>query len=201
MAYLRKLRTRLGLRRSTPSLADLPGVTVGRHVGAPASVILFPSVDAPVEIGSFVALGPETKILALSEHRFGVSTFNMNDAFFGNNPEYPAEKRPKGKTKIGNDVWTGFRSTILSGVTVGDGAVIGAGAVVSRDVPPYAIVVGNPAHVVRYRFPQDQIQKLLDIKWWNWSDEKILQEQRSIMGPIDEFISKHHVDHGAEDEG
>src|SRR5262249_15943925 len=70
-------------------------------------------------------------------------------------------------------VWIGYGAMILSGVTVGDGAVVGAGAVVTKPVPPYAIVGGNPAKLIRYRVREDQIQMLQKIAWWNWSDDKV----------------------------
>ena len=75
--------------------------------------------------------------------------------------------------KIENDVWIGIQSLILDGVTIGDGAVIGARTVVTKDVPPYAIVVGSPARIIKYRFNEEVIQRLLEIKWWNLSDEEI----------------------------
>ena len=74
---------------------------------------------------------------------------------------------------IGNDVWIGDRATILSGVRIGDGAVIGAGSVVTKDVEPYSIVAGNPARPKRTRFDEETIKKLLEIKWWDWPVEKI----------------------------
>ena len=77
--------------------------------------------------------------------------------------------------KIGNDVWIGYGVIILGNVTIGDGAIIGAGAIVTKDVPPYAIVVGCPAKIVRYRFSAEIIQKLQRIEWWNWSEEKLKQ--------------------------
>jgi virginiamycin A acetyltransferase len=76
--------------------------------------------------------------------------------------------------KIGNDVWIGYAAVIINSVTIGDGAVIGAYAVVREDVPPYAIVIGNPARVIRYRFNETQIRMLLEIKWWDWPDKEIL---------------------------
>lgn len=72
---------------------------------------------------------------------------------------------------IQNDVWIATRSTILKGVTVGDGSIVGAGSVVTKDVPPYAIVAGNPAKVIKYRFNQKQIDRLLDLKWWDYGPD------------------------------
>lgn len=77
------------------------------------------------------------------------------------------------KTIIGNDVWIGYNVLIKAGVTVGDGAVIGAGSIVTKDIPPYAIVAGVPAKVIRFRFPDETINKLLDLKWWNLPDEML----------------------------
>lgn len=79
------------------------------------------------------------------------------------------------KTTIGNDVWIGTRVIILGGVSVGDGAVIGAGSIVTKDVPPYAIVAGVPARIIRFRFSQDVIDKLLEVKWWNLSEDILKQ--------------------------
>ena len=73
---------------------------------------------------------------------------------------------PKIKTYVGNDVWIGDRALIKAGVRLGDGCAVGMGAVVTKDVPPYAIVAGNPAKIIRYRFSKDVIKKLLDIEWW-----------------------------------
>ena len=79
----------------------------------------------------------------------------------------------KGDILIGNDVWIGYEAVIMAGVTVGDGAIIGARAVVTKDVPPYTIVGGVPAKVIRKRFSDEVISTLLKVKWWDWPEEKI----------------------------
>lgn len=95
----------------------------------------------------------------------------------------------KGDIVIGNDVWIGYEAVILSGVTVGDGAVIGARAVVTKDVPPYTIVGGVPAKPIRKRFPQETIDSLLKIKWWNWPKEQIAEHLAEIQsGNIEQLL-------------
>lgn len=80
--------------------------------------------------------------------------------------------------EIGNDVWLGTRCIVLGGVNIGDGAIIGAGSIVTKDVEPYSIAVGNPAVHKKYRFPKNIREQLLEIKWWNWSDEKIARNRK-----------------------
>lgn len=81
------------------------------------------------------------------------------------------EENPR--TKIGSDVWIGINCMVLNGVNIGDGAIVAAGAVVTKDVPPYAIVGGVPAKVIRYRYPQEMIDRLLEIRWWDMSDDDL----------------------------
>ncbi|AGK99592.1 CatB-related O-acetyltransferase [Clostridium pasteurianum] len=95
----------------------------------------------------------------------------------------------KGDIVIGNDVWIGYDAIIMSGVKIGDGAIIGTRAIVTNDVPPYTIVGGIPAKVIKKRFSDDIILKLLKIKWWNWPDEKIQANIRHIQsGNIDKLV-------------
>ena len=94
----------------------------------------------------------------------------------------------KGDIIIGNDVWIGYEAVILSGVTIGDGAIIGARAVVTKDVPPYTIAGGVPAKQIRKRFPDEVISTLLSLKWWNWPEEKIAMHLHAIQsGRIDQL--------------
>ncbi|YBV95532.1 CatB-related O-acetyltransferase [Phyllobacteriaceae bacterium JZ32] len=88
----------------------------------------------------------------------------------------------RGDTVVGDDVWIGMNATVMPGVTIGDGAVIATRSVVSRDVPPYAIVAGNPARVVKMRFDEATISRLLDIAWWNWPVDKITRNIDAIGG-------------------
>lgn len=87
----------------------------------------------------------------------------------------------KGDIMIGNDVWIGYKAVIMSGVTIGDGAIIGARAVVTKDVPPYTIVGGIPAKLIRKRFSDEVVSSLLEIKWWEWSDERIRENISAIQ--------------------
>lgn len=98
----------------------------------------------------------------------------------------PEKNRP---VVIGNDVWVGINVTILPSVEIGDGAVIGAGAVVTKSVPDYAIVVGAPARVIRYRFSEEEIKILKEIRWWDWPDEKI-RENIKYFANNEEFFKK-----------
>jgi acetyltransferase-like isoleucine patch superfamily enzyme len=98
----------------------------------------------------------------------------------------------KGDIIIGNDVWIGAKSTIMSGVNIGNGAVIGSNSTITKDVPPYAIVVGNPGKIVKYRFTEKQIESLLKISWWDWTEDRIKTEAMNMWSNnVDEFIDKH----------
>ena len=94
----------------------------------------------------------------------------------------------KGDIVIGNDVWIGYDAVILSGVTIGDGAIIGTRAVVTKDIPPYTIVGGVPARRIRRRFDEETVTRLLELRWWEWSDERIKENIQAIQfGSINEL--------------
>ncbi len=107
----------------------------------------------------------------------------------GINCKYHRENR---KAKIGNDVWIGRNAIIIAGVNIGNGAIVGAGAVVTKDVPDYAVVAGVPARIVRYRFTEEQIYKLNKIAWWKWSREEIAQRSDDFYD-VETFIKKYYV--------
>lgn len=95
----------------------------------------------------------------------------------------------KGDIVIGNDVWIGYEAVIMSGVTIGDGAIIGTRALVTKDVPPYTIVGGIPAKPIRKRFSEEKIASLLETKWWDWSEERIAKNIQAIQsGQIDKLV-------------
>jgi virginiamycin A acetyltransferase len=113
-------------------------------------------------------------------------------AIFGNGWENAMEGKSypqKGNIIIGNDVWIGYNATIMAGVTIGDGAIIATNATVIKDVAPYSIVGGNPAHEIKKRFSEDTISKLLDLKWWDWPIDKITKNLKNLTdSKIDKLI-------------
>ena len=92
----------------------------------------------------------------------------------------PASWPNRGNTVVGNDVWIGYGALIMPGITIGDGAIVATAAVVTKDVPPYAIVGGNPASILRYRFDLETIARLQRIRWWDWDADKIGRNVRAL---------------------
>jgi acetyltransferase-like isoleucine patch superfamily enzyme len=126
-----------------------------------------------VRVGAFCSIGEDVEFLPGGMHDASrVSTFPFR-ARLGLPPRPPDEPMRIGDTVVGSDVWIGRGARILSGVTIGPGAVVGAYAVVAADVRPYAVVVGNPAREVRRRFDDDTVARLLDAAWWDWPVEEL----------------------------
>ncbi len=144
-----------------------------------------------LEIGAFCSFAGGIQIYLRAEHRVDWVTTYPFSALWKEGAGIQGHPTSKGDVIIGNDVWIGAESIILSGVKIGDGAVIGTGSVVAQSVPPYAIVFGNPAKILRYRFSQDIIASLLEIAWWNWDDQKIAEFLPFLLNPdIRVFISR-----------
>lgn len=143
------------------------------------------------EIGKYCSIASGVQILLGGEHRKDwVTTYPFNVIFpeARNIKGHPASK---GDIVIGNDVWLGLNAIILSGVKIGNGAVIGAGSVVVKDVPSYSIVVGNPAKVIGFRFSSEIIEELEKIQWWNWPEEKVIIALPYLLNDSPkEFISR-----------
>src|SRR4051812_38008350 len=127
-----------------------------------------------LRVGKYCSIADEVTILLGGNHRTEWVTTYPFPALQAAWPKAVDVTEPadttKGDVVIGNDVWIATRVTILSGVTIGDGAVLAAGAVVVDDVDPYAIVAGNPARLVKKRFSEEEIEALLDARWWDWPD-------------------------------
>ena len=148
-------------------------------------------------VGRFCSIGAEMVLIMGANHPLSnISTFPFyHDPIvkniLGSVKPIPLKNPNHYQVIIGHDVWFGFGVTVLSGVKIGNGAVIGAGAVVAKDIPPYAIAVGNPVRVIRYRFDEATIKKLLAIKWWNWSLEKIA-DNMPLMTDVEKFVDTHY---------
>lgn len=166
--------------------------TIGRYSYGLPLVAKFPREPATLNMGAFCSVATGVKILLGGNHHpEWVSTFPFTQRFPGA-ANAPESHPRRGDVTIGSDVWIGTNVLILSGVTIGHGAVLAAGAVVTQDVPPYAIVGGVPAKHIRYRFAPEQIERLLQIAWWEWPDDKIRAELPLMLAaPIDPFLDKH----------
>lgn len=127
--------------------------------------------NGKLQIGNYCAIGENLKVI-LSNHNYTLPSIQYT-LYFENFKEYPIKFTKVNTIEIGNDVWIGDDVTILPNVKIGDGVCIGAGSIVTKDVPDYAIVAGNPARIIKYRFNEKQISYLKNIQWWNWEDEKI----------------------------
>jgi len=167
---------------------------IGRYSYGKPKVISWRE-KATLKVGAFCSIADGVVILLGSEHYTNWVTSYPLNVFMNEFPSPNNEPITKMNVIIGNDVWIGKDAMILSGVNIGDGAVIGARSVVTKDVPPYGIVAGNPARLLRYRFKDEIIKHLLEIKWWNWSDEKIREHGHYLLssdveGFIYNFIEK-----------
>src|SRR5699024_8058186 len=127
-----------------------------------------------LHIGKYCSLANDIKfVINLNHDYLKVNTGYLNTNIIEYLNKYDFKIKRKGQILIQNDVWIGKGVMILPSVTIHNGSVIGAGSVLTKDVPPYSIVAGNPAKVIKYRFDKNIIEKLLSIKWWDWTVDKI----------------------------
>lgn len=171
LALLRhRLRYRRHFRRHQIHVARgtfiAPGVEIGRRTRINA-----PSHLGPCDIGSYCAIGGRLVVRSVNHHTefLNMQEWAQRHVIGGRSVTGAAA----GRVRIGHGVWIGDSVIVLPDVTIGDGAVIGAGSVVTRSVPAYAVAAGNPARVLRYRFPDEVVERLRDVAWWTWSDERL----------------------------
>ena len=141
------------------------------------------SMPVKLIIGKYCSIAHGALFLSsvVNHHMDGFSTYPF-PVFWGEEAGYDYYYPEKGDTVIGHNVWIGCEAVIMPGVTIGDGAIIGTRAVVTKDVAPYSVVAGNPAREIRLRFPQEVIAALMKIKWWNWPHEEVLRNAATITG-------------------
>jgi virginiamycin A acetyltransferase len=146
---------------------------------------LFDFTGDKLIIGKFCMIASDVTFIMNGANHLSESITSFPFAIFGHDwtnamagKSYPI----KGNTVIGNDVWIGYGATIMPGVIVGDGAIIATKSVVTRDVEPYAIVGGNPAKLIKKRFDEEAILRLLALKWWDWPIEKITENVQYLTG-------------------
>jgi virginiamycin A acetyltransferase len=146
--------------------------------------------EPEIEIGNYTSIASNLSLHGQSEHKFIKNKKLVSTYPFGKNGDRDeAQATSKGKIKIGHDVWIGRDVTILSGVTIGNGTIIGANSVVAKNILAFAIVVGNPAKVIKYRYNKTIITKLLKIKWWNWPKSKIVKNLKYFKD-VNEFVKR-----------
>jgi acetyltransferase-like isoleucine patch superfamily enzyme len=161
------------LNKIPPLVSCDPRVSIGSYTYGSPKFLMWSDTDR-ISIGSFCSIADEVVIIAGGEHNQNwVTTYPLRIGFGNELSNLDGHPKSKGAISIGHDVWIGYGATILSGVSVGSGAIIGARSVVTKNIPSYAVVAGNPAKIIKYRFSKRQIKKLLEINWWEWPIEKI----------------------------
>lgn len=161
--------------------AEISGnVSIGRFTSLWGPEIVVSGPKHGVTIGAFCSIARHGSMYETFHNTQRTTTYFVEKNLLQIPPRPDAEVS-KGQIRIGNDVWIGASAQVMSGVSIGNGAVVGAGAIVTRDIPPFAVVGGNPARLIRYRFDADVIDRLMDMEWWNWSEERLHAERDFLM--------------------
>jgi acetyltransferase-like isoleucine patch superfamily enzyme len=174
------------------------GVVVGRHTyGYNEATFPMFTEGARIEVGAYCSISDQARIIGGGEHVITrASTYPLTARLFDPARRTGTDALDTGPTVVGNDVYIGVAAIILSGVTIGDGAVIGAGAVVAKPIPAYAVAVGNPAQIIRYRFDESTRERLLALRWWDWDDKEIEEALPWFNSDIESFLDDMERRHG-----
>lgn len=160
-------------------------VKVGKNTYGPLEVFFWGADNEKLTIGSYVSIASGVKFLLGGNHRHDTfSTFPFKVKCLG----YPVEAWSKGEIIIEDDVWIGMDSIIMSGVTIGKGSVVAAGSVVTKNVPPYTVVGGNPARIIKYRFESDLREKLMDFDYEKMDEDFIRSHEHMLYEPLNNEI-------------
>lgn len=159
--------------------------TWGRGTYGEPAILCFDGISR-LSVGAYVSFASEVSILLGTNHKKGTVTTYPRSRL--DNTITQTQTNDPGNVVIGNDVWIGYGVTIIGPVTIGNGAIIGAGAVVVSDIPPFAVAVGVPAKVVKYRFDHETISALERIAWWNW-EEGAIKKSQNLLYSVDEAKS------------
>jgi len=182
---------RFGEGANISGASAMAGLVTGQHtfIGSGSAISCTPEV--PVKLGSWTSLASHVYI-GTRDHPVETASTSFN-LFMDKNGQtadwYEATKR-RGPVTVGSDVWMGIRAAVLRGVSIGDGAVVGAGAVVTKDVEPYTIVAGVPARPIRRRFSPEVAKQLLEIRWWDWQKDRIQRNKKFFSTPLDKWRGK-----------
>jgi acetyltransferase-like isoleucine patch superfamily enzyme len=200
---LKVLQQKLNGQSSCPAPPSMPwtnqnqafaGFSIGRWTyGFP--VVKNWQQNTKLVIGNYCSIAEGVVILLGGEHRTDWITTYPFAELLSPPALAPRIGASKGDVIIGHDVWIGMEAMLLSGITVGSGAVIGARSVVTKSVKPYSIVAGNPARHIKFRIPEERIQAMLKIAWWDWTDSQVLAAAPGLLSAnLNEFIEAHQND-------
>lgn len=213
-AALEGVRRRLGSAAANLDQRDLDGLTnpetivamqadvqehlrdgtlvLGNQTYAAPRIIKFKGDTNRVIIGNWSNIAPDAEFYVGGLHPMHwVALYGIREMFDLPGAYGPEMPWSKGDIHVGSDCWVTDKSVVLSGITIGHGAIVGTHAVVTKDVEPYKIVAGNPARVVGQRFTDEQVEALLRIAWWDWPTERVLAEAEWLNGrSVDEFVER-----------
>lgn len=182
--YMISPNSNIGKKVMIRDKTEIANISIGdySYISGPRSFV------RNAEIGKFCSIARDV-VIGVEGHNYNWLTTSpiITSTWYEFINENHIDEPRKGQVIIKNDVWIGLNAIIFPGITIGDGAVIAAGAIVTKDVEPYSIVGGNPAKHIKYRFSKEIIEKLLDIKWWDWKDTKI-KDNIALFYDVETFV-------------